>query len=92
MGFEGPRCGSIGRPTLFDSATDGNATYDEEGSRIARFVDTNFNGLLDTGDTSVTEYTWDHRNRLTSMTSFATAGGDVASSAEYVVSVHHNHS
>ncbi len=58
--------------------------YDAEGNRTARFVDTNANGLLDTGDTSVTLYTWDHRNRLNSVTERATAGGTVASHVECV--------
>lgn len=31
-------------------------------------MDTNANGLLDSGDTDVTQYTWDHRNRLTTIT------------------------
>jgi len=38
--------------------------YDAEGNRIAKFVDVNANGLVDAGDADVTEYSWDHRNRL----------------------------
>ncbi|ASV76677.1 hypothetical protein THTE_4076 [Thermogutta terrifontis] len=39
--------------------------YDAEGNRTHRFIDTNANGQLDAGDTDITQYTWDHRNRLT---------------------------
>ncbi|MCL4695266.1 MAG: RHS repeat-associated core domain-containing protein [Candidatus Hydrogenedentes bacterium] len=48
--------------------------YDAEGNRTRRFVDTNANGLPDSGDTDVTEYTWDHRNRLTGVTHRAQYG------------------
>jgi len=40
-------------------------TYDAEGNRTARFLDTDADGLLDAGDTDITAYTWDYRNRLT---------------------------
>ena len=39
--------------------------YDAEGNRTLRFIDANQNGQLDAGDTDITQYTWDHRNRLT---------------------------
>lgn len=48
--------------------------YDAEGNRTRRFVDANSNGLLDSGDTDVTEYAWDHRNRLTEVTHRAAYG------------------
>jgi len=38
--------------------------YDAERNRTHRFIDANQNGQLDSGDTDITEYTWDHRNRL----------------------------
>ena len=38
--------------------------YDAEGNRTRRFRDQNANGQLDSGDTDITEYTWDHRSRL----------------------------
>ncbi|NLH74750.1 MAG: hypothetical protein GX456_17005, partial [Verrucomicrobia bacterium] len=46
--------------------SDGTYRYlqDAEGNRTHRFVDGNANGQLDQGDTDITEYTWDHRNRL----------------------------
>ncbi|HPZ82112.1 MAG TPA: hypothetical protein PL064_01685, partial [Thermogutta sp.] len=34
------------------------------GNRTLRFIDANQNGQLDQGDTDITQYTWDHRNRL----------------------------
>jgi RHS repeat-associated protein len=42
--------------------------YDSEGNRTARFVDADLSGSLTQGDTDVTEYTWDNRNRLTQVT------------------------
>ena len=59
-----------------EMTSDGTYTYsyDAEGNRTARFVDTNSNGTLDSGDTDVTEYTWDYRNRLTSVTHYAAYG------------------
>jgi len=39
-------------------------TTDAEGNRTARFRDNNGNGVLDTGDTDVTLYSYDNRNRL----------------------------
>jgi RHS repeat-associated protein len=49
-------------------------TYDAEGNRTAKFIDTNADGVLDSGDTNVTIYGWDNRNRLVSVTSYATYG------------------
>ena len=40
-------------------------TYDKNGNRTAKFIDANHDGVLDAGDTSVTLYTYDWRNRLT---------------------------
>ena len=37
--------------------------YDAEGNRTRKFRDQNANGQLDSGDTDITEYAWDHRNR-----------------------------
>ena len=41
--------------------SDGTYTYayDAEGNRIAKFIDANDDGVLDAGDTSITQYTWD---------------------------------
>lgn len=49
--------------------------YDAEGNRTARFIDANANGLLDEGDNTITVYGWDGRNRLASVTTYATFGG-----------------
>jgi len=38
--------------------------YDAEGNRTAKFVDTNAGGTLSLGDTDVTVYAYDQRNRL----------------------------
>jgi len=46
--------------------------YDAEGNRTLRFVDADSSGTLTTGDTAITQYTWDHRNRLTKVSHFAT--------------------
>ncbi|MHB1036579.1 MAG: golvesin C-terminal-like domain-containing protein [Pirellulales bacterium] len=44
--------------------------YDDEGNRTMRFVDGDGNGL-DDGDTDITEYFWDHRNRLIEVDHYA---------------------
>jgi RHS repeat-associated protein len=61
--------------------------YDNEGNRIARFVDVNADGQLDAGDTRVTEYAWDNRNRLVEVTSRDTAGGSATQVVEYLYDV-----
>jgi len=48
---------------LFDGAY--RYDYDAEGNRVARYVDEDESETLNTDDTDVTLYTWDHRNRLT---------------------------
>jgi len=57
--------------------------YDQEGNRTARFVDVNANGLLDAGDTDVTEYQWDYRNRLVKVTDRASYGAAADQIVEY---------
>ena len=57
-------------------------TYDAEGNTTARFIDEG-NGDLGTGDTEITEYTWDHRNRLTHVVDSAIYGGDTTQEVEY---------
>jgi RHS repeat-associated protein len=46
--------------------SDGTYTYqyDAEGNRVAKFIDNDGNWALSAGDTDVTQYAWDHRNRL----------------------------
>ncbi len=60
----------------YDYQTDESYTYDDNGNRTAKFVDTD--GVLDAGDTDITTYTWDYRNRLTGVVQMATYGGAVA--------------
>ena len=46
--------------------SDGTYTYlyDAEGNRTHNFVDNDTDGQIGAGDTDVTQYAWDHRNRL----------------------------
>ncbi len=53
--------------------------YDAEGNRTLRYVDTDESGTLNAGDTDITTYDWDHRNRLTGVTHYAS---DTAYAAE----------
>jgi len=59
-------------------------TYDKEGNRTLRFVDVNENEVLDSGDTGITQYTWDHRNRLTKVASFADYTGYSGAEADEI--------
>jgi RHS repeat-associated protein len=63
---------------------DGTFTYeyDNEGNRTARFVD-NGDGVLGSGDTDITEYDWDHRNRLTKVTERDSYNGAATQTVEY---------
>jgi len=45
--------------------------YDAEGNRRFRFVDNDSSGDLTAGDTAITEFVWDHRNRLVAVKDFA---------------------
>jgi len=65
--------------------SDGTCTYsyDAEGNRTARWTDVDADGVLDAGDTDVTEYTWDNRNRLVKVTDYATFGGDAVQIVGY---------
>jgi hypothetical protein len=61
-------------------ASDGvyNYTYDNEGNRTRR---------TKISDGSVTDYTWDYRNRLTNVTERATVGGAATKSTDFVYDV-----
>ncbi len=63
----------------------GNYTYahDPEGNTTARFIDVDTDGTLSTDDTNVTEYEWDHRNRLTRVISRDTEGGVATQEVQY---------
>ncbi len=67
---------------LFDGVF--SYSYDLEGNRTARFIDCNANGLLDAGDTAATTYAWDHRNRLTCVTDYATYGDPAVRAVDYL--------
>ena len=56
--------------------TDGTYTYqyDANGNRTLRYVDGNTNGELDTGDTDISVYKWDYRNRLVKVLDYAVPG------------------
>jgi RHS repeat-associated protein len=58
-------------------------TYDAEGNRTSKFIDANADGVLDSGDTAVTQYTWDARNRLVGVTNYATEGGPATQTVTY---------
>ncbi len=61
--------------------------YDAEGNRTARFVDVNGDGLLNAGDTDVTQYAWDNRGRLVRVTERDEAGGDPTQVVDYLYDV-----
>ena len=44
--------------------------YDDEGNRTMRYVDEDSSGTLNTGDTDISTYGWDYRNRLSSVSHF----------------------
>ena len=61
--------------------------YDSEGNRTARFVDVNQDSVLDAGDTDVTAYSWDNRNRLIEVTDYTAYGGDATQIVDYLYDV-----
>ncbi len=67
---------------LFDGVY--SYSYDPEGNRTARFIDSNANGLLDVGDTAATTYAWDHRNRLTRVTDYDLYGDPATRAIDYL--------
>jgi RHS repeat-associated protein len=61
--------------------------YDADGNRTARFIDVNADGILDSGDTNVTEYKWDARNRLIEVTERAAFGSSATEVVDYLYDV-----
>ncbi len=57
--------------------------YDAEGNRTERYIDVNADGVLDAGDTDITQYAWDNRNRLIEVTNRAVFGGDPTQIVQY---------
>jgi len=61
--------------------------YDAEGNRVARWVQSPGNAgktAPASGDTYITLYTWDNRDRLTSVTQYATYGGSATQTVAYI--------
>ena len=67
--------------------SDGTYTYqyDLEGNRTAKFIDADESGTISTGDTEITEYAWDHRNRLTMVEHFTTWANYDAGTSDQIV-------
>jgi len=59
--------------------------YDDEGNRTARFIDADEDGVITSGDTDITTYAWDHRNRLVEVSHFADYGDYNSESPDKVV-------
>ena len=59
--------------------------YDAEGNRTLRFVDTDESGTLTAGDTDITSYAWDHRNRLVEVCDFADHAAYTAGTPSQIV-------
>jgi RHS repeat-associated protein len=53
--------------------------YDGEGNRVLRYIDGDGSGTLTNGDTDVTRYSWDHRNRLVGVEQFESEKVDLTS-------------
>ena len=45
-------------------------------TELHSFVDNDSSGTLNSGDTNITTYAWDHRNRLVTVTTYSTYGGN----------------
>jgi len=59
--------------------------YDEEGNRTLRYVDTDTSGTLNSGDTDITEYEWDYRNRLVEVEHFTTYANYDSNTSDQIV-------
>jgi RHS repeat-associated protein len=60
-------------------------SYDAEGNRTAKFVDTDTDGVLDSGDNDITTYTWDHRDRLTEVDHYSTYSNYSTNTSDQIV-------
>ena len=64
-----------------------NYAYDDEGNRAQRYVDEDSSGTLNSGDTDITTYGWDYRNRLTEATHYDTYSDYSAEEPDQVPSI-----
>ncbi len=64
--------------------------YDDNGNRMLRYKDVDSSETLNTGDTDITTYAWDYRNRLVTASDQATFGAAVAASVEYIYDAFNN--
>jgi RHS repeat-associated protein len=46
-------------------------TYNADGNCTAKFIDANHDGILDAGDTDITQYKWDARDRMTEVRQYS---------------------
>jgi len=75
---------------------DGTYTYkyDANGNRTEKFIDVNENGDLDDGDSTITLYDWDYRNRLVEVNDYVTHGDiaaeDPSQTVEFVYDAFNN--
>jgi RHS repeat-associated protein len=60
-------------------------TYDAEGNRTQKYVDADADGVLDAGDTDVSIYTWDYRNRLTEVDHYSSYANYAAGTSDQTV-------
>ncbi len=60
--------------------------YDAEGNCTAKFIDANSDGVIDAGDSDITTYQWDYRDRLTESDHFATFAAYSGGTSDFVVS------
>jgi len=59
-------------------------TYDAAGNCTAKFIDANHTGVLQSGDTEITQYTWDAGGRLVQVTTSATYSSAVTQTVAYL--------
>ena len=64
--------------------------YDDNGNRTLRYIDVDTSGTLNTGDTDITEYDWDYRNRLVEVTDRDTPTGDATQTVGFVYDAFNN--
>ena len=65
--------------------------YDDEGNRTSKFIDVDASGTLTTGDTDITTYDWDYRNRLVSVEHFTTYANYDAGTSDQLVTYAYDH-